>query len=771
MRRGVLAIYVAGLIALQFSPALPGLTLCLAAGVLPLTAVLLAVSTRARWLILPAAGLAGLWWAAVFGAMLLVQRPSLPPAGAVTTLVVRIADFPQFRDGGQRLLTEVVAVDDSAVPLSAGSLVRISDYGLARVYRPGETWRLKLRLRSPHGLSNAGTFDYETWLFQQHIVATGSVREDAVNARLATGQWSLQGLRAHLAARIDAVLTGDAQAGLVRALALGDQGALSAAQWAVFRDTGTSHLAVISGQHILMAAAPAYGLTRWLWPRLAGLALRIAAPRAAAVCLLAAATGYSALAGFSVPTQRTDLMLAALTAAVWWRRETLPHHILLGALALILTIDPCATLAPGTWLSFGAVACLYYGMHGRLGSIRGVAELIRSQWVVTLGLVPILLLAFGRLSWVAPAVNLALIPVFGLLLLPLILGGTLLAALHPLLGAPLLLAAARMLSWIWVPWSMLAAWPNAAASLPALEWLALLALIAGVVWMLAPRGFPGRGMGFLLILLAWTRLDTGPGAGRLDAVMLDVGQGQAVVLRTAGHVLLYDAGPRMGTSDAMEWVIEPYLRHQGIGRLDGVVISHADTDHSGGAARLRQVMPVDDWLSGGTPPFPGTRPCQAGTEWTWDGVRFEIVHPGPVYSAVDNEDSCVLRVVAPGGRILLTGDIGRQTETDLLTHADNLRAEILVLAHHGSAGSSSAPFLAAVAPQWALASAGYGNRWGFPRPAVRDRLNQQGSRLAVTGDLGALQVRLRDGLQPQVEAWRCQRRRYWQAAPSACPAK
>jgi len=253
--------------------------------------------------------------------------------------------------------------------------------------------------------------------------------------------------------------------------------------------------------------------------------------------------------------------------------------------------------------------------------------------------------------------------------------------------------------------------------------------------------------------------------------MLDVGQGQAVVVRTARHVLLYDAGPRMGTSDAAEWVVEPYLRHQGIDRLDAVVISHADTDHSGGAARLREVMPVADWLSGGIPPFPGTRPCRAGATWTWDQVRFEILHPGITPKDSDNEASCVLRVIAPGGRILLTGDIGRRTESALLAQGVDVRAEILALAHHGSAGSSSAPFLAAVAPEWALAAADFGNRWDFPRPVVRDRLARQGSALAVTGELGAVTVRLRAGKPIALDGHRCRARRYWQAAPVGCPAK
>lgn len=771
MGRALLA-FVLGLLALNACPDLPSPAIRLGLGLLLLPLLLLlAIRARSSGWIMLAAGLSGFLWASLSAGNFLDQRPELPPRGVVTVLTVRIVDFPQYRNGGQRLLAEVVSTANPVVALPAGATVRISDYGVARVYRPGETWRLKVRLRSPRGLSNPGSFDYETWLFQQGIVATASIREDPANARLATAWFSLQHLRAHLAAQIDRVLADHPQAGLVRALALGDQGALTPEQWAVFRDTGTTHLAVISGQHILMAAAPVYGLTRWAWPRLAGLALRIAAPRAAALALLAAAFGYSALAGFSVPTQRAVVMLAALTAAVWWRREATASRILLGALALILSLDPRAALAPGTWLSFGAVACLYVGMRGRMGGGGRLMDLLRSQWVVTLGLVPILLLAFGRLSWVAPIVNLVLIPLFSLLLLPLILGGTLLAAIHPVLGAPLLWAAAHVLSWLWTPWAMLAAWPGAAASLPALGLMSTLVLVGGVLWMLAPRGFPGRLIGLLLVLLAWTRVDTAPGVGELEMVMLDVGQGQAVVVRTARHVLLYDTGPRMGTSDAVEWVVEPYLRRQGIDRLDAVVISHADTDHSGGAARLREVMPVDDWLSGGTPPFPGTRPCRAGATWTWDQVRFEILHPGITPNDSDNEGSCVLRIIAPGGRILLTGDIGRQTEMALLAQGMDVRAEILALAHHGSAGSSSAPFLAAVAPEWALAAAGFGNRWDFPRPVVRDRLARQGSALAVTGELGAVTVRLRPGKPIAMDGYRCRARRYWQDAPVGCPAK
>ncbi|MFZ5532434.1 MAG: DNA internalization-related competence protein ComEC/Rec2 [Pseudomonadota bacterium] len=764
----LLAAYVAGLLALQLSPSLPSVAACLALGSLPIAVFSVAHRTHARWGLLLAPALGGLWWAAMSGALLLAQRPVLPPRGETTTLVVRIADFPQSREGGQRLLADVVEAP-AGIGLSRGARLRIADYGTGRVYQPGEIWRLRLRLRAPHGLRNPGTFDYETWLFQQGIVATASVREDAANARVASASPGLARLRTHLAQRIGQALAGHPQTGLVRALALGDQGAITPEQWAVFRDTGTAHLAVVSGQHILMAAAPAYGLTRWLWPRLPALALRLAAPRAAALALFGAAFAYGLLAGLTVPTQRALIMLAVFTSAVWWRRERSAPRLLLGALALVLTLDPRAALAPGTWLSFGAVACLYAGFGGRLGRLRPWQVLWQGQWVVTLGLAPVLLLAFGRLSWVAPAVNLMLIPVFSIVLLPSILAGTLLAVIHPALGAPVLGLAAALLSGLWTPWTLIAAWPGAASSLPMPGLLAAGMMLAGTLWSLAPRGFPGRGAGLLLVLVVLLRPSWRPEHGALEAVMLDVGQGEAIILRTARHALLYDTGPRMGASDAVEWLIAPYLRGQGIARLDRVIISHPDSDHSGGAERLRRVMPVADWLSGGPAPYPGTHACRAGMTWDWDGVRFEILHPDAGYRGPDNDGACVLRVLAPGGRLLIVGDLERAGEVALLDRGAEVQADVLVVGHHGSAGASSPAFLAAVGPRWALVPAGYGNRWGFPAAAVRQRLARQGSMAIVSGEHGAVRV-LFDRHRPMsAQALRCRQARYWHA-PAHCPA-
>lgn len=771
----LLAAYVAGLLALQLSPSLPSVPVCLALGSIPAGVCVVARRAHVRRGLLLAATLGGLWWAAMSGALLLAQRPALPPRGEMATLVVRIADFPQSREGGQRLLADVVEAPAGA-GLSPGVRLRLADYGAGRVYQPGETWRLRLRLRAPHGLRNPGTFDYETWLFQQGIVATGTVRDDAANARLAPAPLGLARVRTHLAQRIDQALAGHPQAGLVRALALGDQGAITPAQWTVFRDTGTAHLAVVSGQHILMAAAPVYGLTRWLWPRLPALALRLAAPRAAALALFGAASAYGLLAGLTVPTQRALIMLAVFTSAVWWRRERSALRLLLGALALVLTIDPRAALAPGTWLSFGAVACLYAGFGGRLGRLRPAQLLWHGQWVVALGLAPVLLLAFGRLSWVAPAVNLILVPLFSIALLPLILAGTLLAVVHPALGAPVLGLAAGLLSGLWTPWSLIAAWPASAGSLPMPGLLGAGLMATGTAWLLAPRGFPGRAVGLLLVLGVLLRPSWRPEHGALEAVMLDVGQGEAIVLRTARHVLLYDTGPRMGASDAVEWVIAPYLRGQGLERLDRVIISHPDSDHSGGAERLRRAMPVADWLGGGPSPYPGTRACRAGMTWDWDGVRFEILHPEAGYQGPDNDGSCVLRVVAPGGRLLIVGDLERAGEAAVLDRDAEVQADVLVVGHHGSAGASSPAFLAAVAPRWALVPAGYGNRWGFPAAAVRQRLARQGSVAMVSGERGAVRV-LFDRVRPMsVQALRCGQTRYWHApvdcaVPAGSPLK
>jgi len=300
----------------------------------------------------------------------------------------------------------------------------------------------------------------------------------------------------------------------------------------------------------------------------------------------------------------------------------------------------------------------------------------------------------------------------------------------------------------------------------------------GVVWLLLPRGFPGRWLGLVLLAPLFTEVPPGPESGALRLTVLDVGQGLSVVIRTARHALLYDAGPVYSAdADSGSRIVVPYLRATGVRKLDGVIVSHADNDHAGGAASVLAAVPVR-WLASSLPPEHPLHaasgrsvPCYAGQHWEWDGVRFEMLHPDwASYSIARmraNDRSCVLRITAPGQRVLIAGDAEARSEREMLARlGDRMRAEMLVVPHHGSTTSSTAEFIAGVAPQNAIFTVGYRNRFGHPRPEVLQRYLDYGTRLLRTDHHGALTFDI-DSTAVMIRAHRDERRRYWQDPPTA----
>ena len=286
--------------------------------------------------------------------------------------------------------------------------------------------------------------------------------------------------------------------------------------------------------------------------------------------------------------------------------------------------------------------------------------------------------------------------------------------------------------------------------------------MVGVVWLLLPRGFPARWLGLCLILpaLFWPAPRPATGAAWVD--VLDVGQGMAVVVRTAAHSLLYDSGPLYSAeANAGQRVVVPYLRAAGVKRLDTTVISHRDKDHSGGVSAIQAALPIDRMLS--SIPDLGGEFCHAGQQWEWDGVRFLVLHPDEddyrIKVKKTNNLSCVLRIETAGGSILLPADIEAEDERDLVNHSPSvLRSTVLLVPHHGGNGSSTPEFISTVAPQDVVFSSGYRNSFRHPRPEVLERYAD--SRQWRTDQQGAIRVVLSDTVG--ISAWRNERRRYWQ---------
>jgi competence protein ComEC len=694
-----------------------------------------------------------------------------------TTLVAegRIAALPEDRGYAERFLFRIDRLQREGQALAFRGLVRLSWYDERPPLRAGERWRLALRLKPPHGFVNPGGFDYEGWLFQRGIKATGHVRDAEAAVRLDAGpgrHWLARG-RQWLRDQLAALLPAGPAAALVPALVLGDRGGLTPSQWEVFSRTGTSHLIAISGLHVGLVAGVVFVGTRWLWAWTPGLARRLAAPRAAAGVALLAAAGYAALAGFSISTQRALAMLAVVLVATMLGRTLRPLSGLALALLAVLLLDPTSVLAYGFWLSFGAVAALLYALGQRLAPTFAVLRWGRAQWAVAVGLLPLLLLFFGRASLVAPAVNLVLVPLFGLVLPAVLLSATVALvggwdwALWPV--AALLNAGYALLDWI-------AGWDLAGMALGGRAAWVWLAAGVGVLLLLAPRGVPARSLGLVLCLPLAAARPPAPAVGEAELTMLDVGQGLAAVVRTAQHTLVYDLGvgwPSGFNTGAV--VVAPYLRHQGVDAVDTLIVSHADQDHAGGLSGLLADLPVTRLLSGepsalNTPDGINSEPCRAGTQWRWDGVTFRILHPTGRGESGNNA-SCVLHVATGGASVLLTGDVEAGVEAELVAaFGERLRADVLLASHHGSDSSSTMPFLRAVDPRWVWFSAGYGNRWGFPHEAVVARVRALGVATASTATDGAVSLRLPAEPAPLVPMRARQaQQRLWRHRPGLRP--
>ncbi|GGX86873.1 DNA internalization-related competence protein ComEC/Rec2 [Massilia dura] len=669
--------------------------------------------------------------------------------------------------------------------------------------RPGERWRLKVRLQRPHGNANPHGFDYELWLLEQGIRATGYVRSEGPNERLDgfvfTPRNVVERMRHALRDKIGRALAGREYAAVIVALVVGDQRGIDQGDWQVFNRTGISHLVSISGLHITMIA----GLVAWaasaLWRRSlflrhAQLPLLLPAQKVGALAGILAALSYVLLAGFGVPAQRTLYMLCVVALALWLDRIACVSHVLALAAGLVVLLDPWAVMWPGFWLSFAAVAVILYASVGRTAvhknpgdpgspdpDARRPAPLTRrqrlavtlkaavnTQYAVTLGLVPLTMLLFAQVSVISPIANAIAIPVVSLLVTPFALAGGLLP--QPL-ATPLLVAAHELMRWLagllqWFSVAPLAVWN---APVPP-WWLFALALF-GTAWLLAPRGWPTRWLGaFTWVPLLAAQPDA-PAPGTVRVLAFDVGQGMAVLVETAGHRLLYDTGPSYGgDANAGSRVIVPYLRARGIGRLDGMVVSHGDADHAGGALAVLRDIRVGWSLSSLDPGHPVARAapahrrCIAGQRWEWDGVRFEMLHPtaGSYADASlkTNGRSCTLRIVSPGGTVLLPGDIEARQEAELVARSGaGLRSDILLVPHHGSGTSSTEPFLDAVRPEIALLQVGYRNRYRHPKKEVMDRYGKRGVWSVRSDESGAVTIDLGDGMA--IEQYRDVRRRYW----------
>jgi len=736
----------------------------------------------------------------------------------VTRVEMQVAGLPQGDASGWRFEARIL----HALPAQVPERVEVSWYAPGRYspysvresnadqalpdIRPGQIWQAALVLRRPHGTLNAHGFDYEGWMFQRGIRARGTVRGAPV--LLADQPWSgvavaIARLRHVVRERLRVALAERRYGAVLIALALGDQAGVASDDWQAFNRTGITHLVSISGLHVTMVAAMLGWAVTAAWRRLrwrgTALAERLPAQTAGIIAAMLTALAYCLLAGWGVPARRTFFMLAVAAMAIVFRLPSSPSRILAAAACVVVALDPWASIAPGFWLSFGAVAVLM-GMATGVSHTprapppiqtprrgwRTVATALtlaaRVQLGISLALTAPLAFFFLQAPISTPLANALAIPVVSFAVTPLALlaalfsvlpGGQWLAAHTAQLGHAVFAALMQPISWLAdAPWSLL----YVAAS----PWPWLMLALAGTVMALLARGWPLRHAGWLLLLPLLTARAPPLAPGQWRWTALDVGQGMAVVVQTATTTLLYDTGVRHApTSDQGARVVVPFLRGLGLRRLDTLVVSHADLDHAGGVRSLLQALPVtrafssfdlDEWLhkearlldnaAGPQPSRPvRMQRCVAGLTWQVDGVTFEFLHPRDAAGQGGNDDSCVLRVQGRYHAALLAGDMGAVMERQL-AETSNLRADLVLMPHHGARGSSSPALIAATRARHAVAQVGYHNRYGHPSPAVMERWQQSGASVWRSDQHGAVTAVSRaDGLH--VGARRHTHRRYW----------
>ncbi|MFO2465818.1 DNA internalization-related competence protein ComEC/Rec2 [Pseudomonas sp. 15FMM2] len=720
MRTGMFALAL-GLLALRFLPALPQVGWLL---VLPVV-VLMMLPFRTYPL---AFFLLGLGWACLSAQWALDDRLVPQLDGQTRWVEGRVTGLTQQSAGVVRFELSDSRSRKDKLP----KLMRLVWHGGPPVHS-GERWRLAVTLKRPSGLLNFHGVDREAWLLAQRVGATGSVKD---GQRLAPARYAW---RDSVRQKLLAVDAQGREAGLA-ALVLGDGSGLAPEDWRILQDTGTVHLLVISGQHIGLLSGLVYGLVAGLaryggWPR------RLPWLPWACGLAFAAALAYGLLAGFEVPVQRACVMVGLV---LLWRLRF--RHLgtwwpLLLALNAVLILEPLASLQPGFWLSFAAVAVLVLAFGGRLGPWRVWQAWTRAQWLIAIGLFPLFLALGLPVSLSAPLANLFAVPWVSVVVLPLALLGTMLLAV-PVLGNSLLWLAGGALNGLFQALAFLAGQLPAWIPAEVPNWLWLVSLI-GAVLLLMPAGLPFRLLGWPMLMLAVFAPREDIPDGQVEVVQLDVGQGLAIILRTRHHTLLYDAGPRFGDFDLGARVVLPSLRKAGIAQLDLMLLSHADADHAGGAASVARGLPVKRVVGGETEGgalFLEPQPCISGEQWQWDGVQFQLWQWSDARSG--NQKSCVLQVQANGERLLLTGDIDRETERALLATPLAVSTDWLQVPHHGSRSSSSWPLLQRLAPRAVLLSRGHGNGFGHPHPQVLERYQQMGSAIYDSAEQGAVRFRL-----------------------------
>ena len=702
-------------------------------------------------------------------------------AGGRAWLRGTIVEAPSRAGERARLIVAVDAARRGADWRAARGRVQLSLGVATQPWRAGDAVVALVGLRQPRNFGNPGEFDYRAHLARRAIVATGYARSDTDWARVPGGAAAaLERWRQATAATLTATLP-PREAGVAAALLIGDQDGLDDALRRRFARAGVSHVLSISGLHVGLVAAAAYAAARWLLARSERLLLRASVPKLAMAASLLPLGLYAAIAGDNVATLRAELMAGLVAAGLLCDRPREWLAPITAAASALLLVRPGAADEISFQLSFVAVLAIVLGVprltarwdaweEARLLRLRSarwrwLRWLVLSQAVTVcaaLATAPLTAWHFNMVSLIAPLANLIVVPLLGMATVGIGLLGTVAVAVLPAAAPPLFALVGVAIAWAdaATAWLAAPAWAAVRVPTPTLLELALLYGLLGALVLPLPRW--RRALvalclaGLAIDATAWAVERTA--SGRLRITFVSVGQGDCTLIEFPGRrVMVVDGGGLAGsTFDVGERIVAPQLWRRKILAVDRLVLSHADFDHYGGLGFVAaSFAPPAFWWNGhpaAGPRFAELRralteagavieqPAAGTVEWV-EGVRLRVLHPGAGDGGADNDRSLTLQLSYGGTAVLLPGDLQAAGEAALVRRwGATLASAVLKVPHHGSATSSSAALLDAVAPRVAVVSAGADNRFGFPAPAVQAAYARRGIDLRRTDRDGAVEI-------------------------------
>ncbi len=652
-----------------------------------------------------------------------------------------VLEKPKLDERSQRFLAEIQPLNIKA---------NLSWYDLAKNIQRGQTWNATVKLKPIRGYANPGGRDYERYHMQEGVYARGYVVDKLPHQLISTHNTLpfYDQLREKIKTYLYNANINPNMQPLLLALATGERDGMNDNHWDVFKVTGTAHLMAISGLHVGLVLGVFYFL---IYPisRFITSVYQVWPAKFVATIISSLLAGfYVLLSGMALSTLRAYVMLGIVCVFLCaYRRNNLAFSLLFTA-CFFLLIDPLAAMQLGFILSFGSVALILLLMQGQFVHQNKYVAALSLQWRLSILIVPLTLMALNTFSLTSPLANTLAIPWVSFIVVPALLFYDVAIVLNlPFADYLLILSAWSMeLLWWFLSWLSDYSWsPMIGISQP-WQWIAL------TVAFIAPRAY--LPVFLLVVFMPWMEK---PKEGELWLTVLDVGQGLANVVQTKHHTLIYDTGFPQGDT-----VLLPFLNSQQIKKIDMLLISHSDADHRNGTEQLLNKMVVDQILVGEVIDIIPDQPfCQRGQRWEWDGVIFEVLHPEHHEHWDRNNRSCVLRIKAGDKQLLLTGDIKKEVESHLVTeYSESLKSDVVVVPHHGSKTSSTKAFVQAVAPRYALISAGFLSQYGHPHKNVVANYDELGSQLYYTAHQGAIRVKM--GIQGvEVDTYREQYKRWW----------